>query len=302
MIRVLVLLEPHLPSQALGRSKGLKVKLIARGQWFNQPWLCNKAFPLKVQWTKRPQKDRIHRASRLVNRWRFRDSGAPEEDVEDLSSALFPVPCSVHPCISSTWLFLNYTLSYWSVIALHVVFLLYSEVSQLYVYIYPLPLGLPSHPTPLPTLLGHRRTPSWAPCAYSRFPLALYFTHGSVYLPDFPGSSAGKESFCNAGDSGLILGLERSPGEGIGYPLQYSWASLVAQMVKNSPAMWKTWVRSLGWQDPLEEGMETYSSILAWRIPMDRCLAGYSPWGRNKSDTAEWLSTAQCQSYCQSSS
>ena len=85
----------------------------------------------------------------------------------------------------------------------------------------------------------------------------------------------------------MILGLERSPGEGIGYPLQYSWASLVAQMVKNSPAMWKTWVRSLGWQDPLEEGMETYSSILAWRIPMDRCLAGYSPWGRNKSDTAE---------------
>ena len=61
-----------------------------------------------------------------------------------------------------------------------------------------------------------------------------------------------------------------SPGEGIGYPLRYSWASLVAQLVKNLPAMWETWVRSLGWEDPLEEGMTTHSSILAWRILMDR--------------------------------
>ena len=50
----------------------------------------------------------------------------------------------------------------------------------------------------------------------------------------------------------------------------YSWASLVAQTVKNLPAMWETWVRPLGWEDPLEEGMVTHSSILAWRIPMDR--------------------------------
>ena len=56
----------------------------------------------------------------------------------------------------------------------------------------------------------------------------------------------------------------------MGYPLQYSWASLVALMVKNPPAMWETWLRSLGWEDPLEEGMATHSSILAWRIPMDR--------------------------------
>ena len=62
----------------------------------------------------------------------------------------------------------------------------------------------------------------------------------------------------------------RSPGEGIGYPLRYSWVSLVAQMVKNLPAMQETWVRPLGWQDPLEEGMGTHSSILSWRIPMDR--------------------------------
>ena len=57
----------------------------------------------------------------------------------------------------------------------------------------------------------------------------------------FPGSSAGKEPFCNAGDPSLIPSMGRSPREGIGYPLQYSWASLVAQMVKNLPAMSKTW-------------------------------------------------------------
>jgi len=65
----------------------------------------------------------------------------------------------------------------------------------------------------------------------------------------------------------LILGSGRSPGEGIGYPLQYSWASLVAQLVKTLPIMWKTWVLSLSWKDPLEKGKATYSSILAWRIP-----------------------------------
>ena len=67
-----------------------------------------------------------------------------------------------------------------------------------------------------------------------------------------------------------IAGWKRSPGEGIGYPLQYSWASLVAQILKNPFAMWETWVRSLGWEDPLEEGISTHSSILTWRIPMDR--------------------------------
>ena len=59
----------------------------------------------------------------------------------------------------------------------------------------------------------------------------------------------------------------RSAGEGIGYPLQYSWASLVAQLVKNLPAMQETWAQSLGWEDPLEKGKATHSSILAWRIP-----------------------------------
>ena len=57
-----------------------------------------------------------------------------------------------------------------------------------------------------------------------------------------PGSSAGKESTCNAGDPNLVPGSGRSPGEGIGYPLQYSWASLVAQIVKNQRAVQETWV------------------------------------------------------------
>ena len=86
----------------------------------------------------------------------------------------------------------------------------------------------------------------------------------------FPGSSAGKESACNAGDPGLIFGSGRCPGEGIGYPLWYSWASLMAQMVKNPSAIWETWVQSLGWEDSLKEGMVTHSGFLAWRIPMNR--------------------------------
>ena len=83
----------------------------------------------------------------------------------------------------------------------------------------------------------------------------------------FPGSSAGKESTCNAGDPGSIPGSGRCPGEGIGYPLEYSWASLVAQLVKNLPAMPETWVQSVGWEEPLEKGKAINSSILAWKTP-----------------------------------
>ena len=61
--------------------------------------------------------------------------------------------------------------------------------------------------------------------------------------------------------------MGRCAGEGIGYQLQYSWASLVAQLIKNLPAMWETWVRFLGWEDPLDQGKATHSSVLAWRIP-----------------------------------
>ena len=83
----------------------------------------------------------------------------------------------------------------------------------------------------------------------------------------FPHSSVGKESSCNAEDPGLIPGSGRSPREEIGYPLQYFGVSLVAQLAKCLPAMWETWVQSLGWEDPLEKGKATHSSILSWRIP-----------------------------------
>ena len=83
----------------------------------------------------------------------------------------------------------------------------------------------------------------------------------------FPNNSVGNESACIAGDPSLIPRLGRSPGEGLGYPFQYFWASLVAQLVKDSPAMWKAWVQLLGWEDPLKKGKATHSSILAWGIP-----------------------------------
>ena len=67
----------------------------------------------------------------------------------------------------------------------------------------------------------------------------------------------------------MIPGLGRSAGEGIGYPLQCSWASLVAQLVKNLSAMQEAWVRSLGWEDPLEKGKATLSSILGLETSMD---------------------------------
>ena len=89
----------------------------------------------------------------------------------------------------------------------------------------------------------------------------------SIYWRCFPHSSVGKESACNAGDPDSIPGSGRSAGEGIGYSLQYSWASLVAQLVKNQPEMWETLVRSLGWDEALEKGKATHSRILASRIP-----------------------------------
>ena len=82
----------------------------------------------------------------------------------------------------------------------------------------------------------------------------------------FLGASAGEESVCIGGDPGLIPVSGRSPGEGIGYPLENSWTSLVAQLVKNPPAMWEIWVQFLSREDPLEKGKATHSSILAWRI------------------------------------
>ena len=101
----------------------------------------------------------------------------------------------------------------------------------------------------------------------------------------FPESSVGKGSACNAEDPSSIPGSGRSTGDSIGYPLQYSWASLVAQLVKNLPARWETWVRSPGWE-------------VAWRrerLPTPVFWPGefhglYHPWGRKEADTTEQAS------------
>ena len=137
-------------------------------------------------------------------------------------------------------------------------------------------------PTSLgPTCSGHYLT--WKHCAqnilqgwcdsepWRCFELLLAFRVHSVTFPD---SSVGGEFACNAGDPGWTPGSERSPGEGIDYPLQYSWASLVAQLVKNQPAMRETWVQSLGWEDPLEKGTTTHSSNSGLENSMDKPKAG----------------------------
>ena len=87
-----------------------------------------------------------------------------------------------------------------------------------------------------------------------------------IHIPD---SSVGKEFTYNVADLGSIPGSGRSSGEGIGYPLQYSWASLVAQLVKILPAMWKTWVPSLGWEDPLEKGRAAHFQYSGLENSMD---------------------------------
>ena len=97
-----------------------------------------------------------------------------------------------------------------------------------------------------------------------------YFYFISFLFKGFPGSSAGKVSACNAGDPDSIPGLGRSAGEGIDYPFKYSYASLVPPLAKNPPARWETWVQSLGWEDSLEKGKATQSSIQAWRIRWTR--------------------------------
>ena len=102
---------------------------------------------------------------------------------------------------------------------------------------------------------------------------------------DFPDSSVDKESACNAGDPGSIPGSGRSAGEGMGYPFQYYWASVVAQLVKNLPTMRETWVQSLGWEDPLEKGK--VPTPVFWPGEFHRL---YSPWGHKESDRTEKLS------------
>ena len=90
----------------------------------------------------------------------------------------------------------------------------------------------------------------------------------------FLDSSVSKESSCNAEDPCLIPGPGRCAGEGTGYPPEYSWASLVAQLVKNPPAIQETWVQSLVWEDPLERG--NLPTPAFWP---GECHGPYSPWG-----------------------
>ena len=85
----------------------------------------------------------------------------------------------------------------------------------------------------------------------------------------------------------LIPGSGRTPGEERGYPLQYSWAFLVAQLVKNPPAVWETWVQSLDWENPLEKGKATHSGILAWRIPWTIQFMDYTVHGVTESQIEE---------------
>ena len=133
---------------------------------------------------------------------------------------------------------------------------------------------LSGHPHPLHTLhLFLSMKGTWGEMAISNFilfPFILPFWRKIYFLPlfsslGFPDNSV-KESAYNAGNPGSIPGLGRFAGEGISYLLQYSWASLVTQLVKNPPAMWESWVWSLGWEDPLEKRTAIHSSILAWRI------------------------------------
>ena len=117
----------------------------------------------------------------------------------------------------------------------------------------------------------------------SSFCFRVYYNH---FLGGFPDSSVGKGSACNAGDPSLFPGSGRSTGEGIGYPLQYSWASLVVQLIKNSPTMWETWVRFLAWEDPLEKGKALLTPVF-WPREFHRL---YSPLGHKESDTTQQLS------------
>ena len=105
--------------------------------------------------------------------------------------------------------------------------------------------------------------------------------------PGFPDISVAKQSACNAGDSGSIPGSSRSPGEEIGYSLQYSWASLVAQLVKNPPVMKETWVGSLGWGDSPRERKGYQLQYSGLKNSMDY------PWGHKELDTTERLSVSQ---------
>ena len=100
--------------------------------------------------------------------------------------------------------------------------------------------------------------------------LEISTVHISICVVFTYGASLVAQLVKNAGEPSSIPDSGRFPGEGIGYPFQYSWTCLVAQIIKYLPAVWETWVWSLGWENPLEEGIAIHSSILVWRIPKDR--------------------------------
>ena len=112
------------------------------------------------------------------------------------------------------------------------------------------------------------------------FPFSFAFFFSSFL------SSVGKESTCNAEDPGSISVSGRSPGEGSGYPLQYSWVSLVTQLVKNPPTMWEIWVLSMGWEDPLEKG-KAIPTLVLWPGEFHGL---YSSRGHKESEMTEQLS------------
>ena len=146
--------------------------------------------------------------------------------------------------------------------------------------------------------MKQERKPRNNPCTYSQ----LTYNGDKI----FPGCSVVKNLSANSGEEGSIPGLRRFPGEGIGYPLQYSWASLMAQTVKNLPAMQETWVWSLGQEDPWRRAWQPIPIFLPGKSPMDReawwatdgakepmGLQGLQNlWGCKESDMTEWLSTA----------
>ena len=113
------------------------------------------------------------------------------------------------------------------------------------------------------------------PSSYTQKYIFIFYI--KYHLLGFPDSSVGKESSCSAGDPGSIPGLGRSAREEIGYLLKYSWDSLVAQLVKNPPAMWENWVQSLGWEEPLEK--EKLPIPVFWSGEFCRLN---SPWGHKE--------------------
>ena len=130
-------------------------------------------------------------------------------------------------------------------------------------------------------ILYHWALFSWAPKSLQMVTAVMKLKDACSLEEGFPHSSVGKESACNAKDPSLIPRLGRSAGEGVGYPFQYSWASLVAQLVKNLHAMWKTWVWKIPWR------RERLPTPVFWPGEFQGLC---SPWDCRESDMTDQLS------------